>query len=555
MRSFLSQLRFQFVLRLFVLASVLLGSGAALAQVPDAGSLRQQIEREIRTPLPSRAAPVRPAEPDTLKLPDGVRLTVKAFRFVGNTRLSSDQLADAVRGWTGREIGFEGLRQATQMVANVYRKNDWIVRTFLPRQDVTDGVVTIQVVEARFAGARIEDPQPKRIRPAQVQAIFDAQQRRGAPLGSKALDRALLLADDLPGITVSGALEPGENDGETGVALTVRDQPLAVGQLALDNGGSRSTGRIRATASVSVDSPLRIGDQLRVDAFKAEGSGYYRLGYSLPVGAEGWRVGANASYFDYRLVSREFDALNARGNSTAMGLDASFPVLRSRLRNVYFNAAADFRRFENKAVGVVQSDYGVNSVSMGLAGNAYDNFGGGGASSGSLTVVHGHLRQGRPDPGENAAVAGGFKKIRYGASRQQAVTRNVTVSASANGQHSRARLDSSERFYLGGPGGVRAYNVNDGGGVRGQVANVEVQWRLPKAVVATAFYDWGRVSETTAGASQTLKGFGTSVGWTGPAGVNVKATWAARDGRGAPPHQPGPPKSRIWLQATVPFSY
>lgn len=542
------------LLHLILLGTILLGPVTALAQVPDAGALRQQIDREIRTPLPARAAPLRPTEPETLKLPDGVRLTVRAFRFVGNTRLSSERLADAVRGWTGREIGFDGLRQASQMVANVYRSAGWIVRSYLPRQDVTDGIVTIQVVEARFAGARIEDPPPTRIRPAQVQAIFDAQQRRGAPLGAKALDRALLLADDLPGVAVSGALEPGENDGETGIALTVQDQPLAVGQVTLDNGGSRSTGRVRATASLSVDSPLRIGDQLRADLLKAEGSGYYRLGYSLPVGAEGWRIGANASSFDYRLVSREFDALNARGNSTSMGLDASFPVLRSRLGNLYFNAAADFRRFENKAVGVVQSDYGVNSVSIGLAGNRYDNLGGGGASSGSLTVVHGHLRHGRLDPGENPAVAGGFKKIRYGASRQQAVTRNVTVTVSANGQHARSRLDSSERFYLGGPGGVRAYSVNEGGGVRGQVASVEAQWRLPKAVVATAFYDWGRVTETTAGGSQTLKGFGTSLGWTGPAGVNVKATWAARDGRGAPAHQPGPPKSRLWLQATVPFS-
>ena len=537
------------------LGTLLLGPVSAQAQVPDAGALRQQFDREVRTPLPAKAAPLRPAEPETLKLPDHVRLTVKAFRYVGNTRLSSEQLDDAVRGWTGREIGFEGLRQASQMVAAVYRNAGWIVRSYLPRQDVTDGVVTIQVVEAKFAGARTEGPAPKRIRPAQLQALFDASQQRGAPLSAPALDRALLLADDLPGITVSGALEPGEIDGETGIALAVRDEPLTVGQVALDNGGARSTGRVRAAASVRMDSPLGIGDQLRADVLKAEGSGYYRLGYSLPLGAEGWRVGANASWFDYRLVSREFSALNARGNSSALGLDASFPVLRSRLRNVYFNAATDFRRFENKAAGIVQSDYSVHAVSMGLSGNAYDDLGGGGASSGSLTVVHGQLRHGRLDPGENPGVAGGFKKIRYSALRQQTVTRKVSVTVSANGQHSRAQLDSSERFYLGGPGGVRAYGVNDGGGVRGQTASVEAHLRLPKAVVASAFYDWGQVSGTTAGSRQTLKGFGTSVAWTGPSGVNVKATWAARDGRGAPPHQPGPPKSRLWVQAVVPFAF
>jgi hemolysin activation/secretion protein len=538
------------------------GAGVALAQVvPDAGALQQQIERELRPSLPGRAAPLKPAEPAPLKLPDGVTISVKAFRFAGNTLLGDEQLRPVVQAWVGRKIGFVELQEAAQAVANAYRQAGWIVRAYLPAQDVTDGVVTIQVVEAVFSGVRLEGAEPLRLKLSTVLGYFDAQQKKGEPLNAEALDRALLLADDLPGVGVSAALEAGGAEGETGLALSLRDEPLVTGSFGADNEGARATGAQRETLAVNVNSPLRLGDLLRADVLHAQGNDYYRLAYSVPLGADGWRGGVNASTFDYRVIAPEFASLNSHGDSASEGFDLSYPLLRSRLKNLYLNLSYEDKRFRNYANNTTQSDYAVREWTVGLTGNLYDNLAGGGSNNFSLSWVGGRVDQGRRDAGENAALAGRFGKLRYDASRQQVLTPNLALSGALSGQYAGKDLDTSERFYLGGANGVRAYPVNEGSGSDGQLARVELRWTFQPSLTLSPFYDWGRVTNYRASPDYDLKGYGLSLTWFAPYGVNLKASWATRDGNNPNPTTTGKDqdgsleRNRIWLSLNIPFDF
>ena len=531
--------------------------------LPDAGALRQQFERPLMPPLPPSATPLPVAPPAPLALPDGVQLPVQAFRFAGNTLLTDAQLQPAVQPWAGRTLGFAELQQATQAVANTYRAAGWIVRAYLPQQDVTEGVVTIQVVEAVFAGARLEGDAPTRIDPAIALALAHAQQPAGLPMNADALDRALLLADDLPGVSASGALEPGAQDGQTALALRLADEPLLQADVGVDNAGARATGSRRATLSATLNSPLRMGDRLRADLLHSRGADYARVGWSLPVGSDGWRVGANASWLDYDVVAPEFAALHAEGNSTSFGLEASYPLLRARLRNLYFTAALDDKRFRNRANATTQSSYAVRGATLGLAGNLYDKLGGGGANSFSLGWTEGRLAQRQVDPGENPALAGRFGVLRYALARQQVLTPEWALAGALSGQHASRDIDSSQRFYLGGPNGVRAYPVNEGSGSRGQLVSAELRWRALPALSVSGFYDWGHVSNpgspTNNSDSTTLKGHGASVAWSGPKDITLKATWARRDGANPNASATGRDqdgslrRNRFWLMASVAF--
>ena len=545
----------------FVFGLALLFQGLAHAQVPpDAGAIRQQIERQLpQQPLPASAAPLEVESTAPLVLPDDVRLTVKSFRIAGNTLLPDVQLQPVVQPWVGRPVGFADLQQATQAVANAFRDAGWIVRAYLPQQDITEGVVLIRVIESVFSGVRLAEPLPTLVRPAIITEHIKAQQKPDKPLNAKALDRGLLLADDLPGVTVSGVLEPGASQGQTALVLKARDEPRFDGEVGVDNGGARSTGAVRGTVSAGWNSPLGRGDRARVDALKSSGSSYGRLGYNLPVGADGWRVGVNSSWLDYRLVGSEFSSLKANGNSSSVGLEASYPLLRQRMRNLYLTMAADERRFSNEANTMRQSKYRVAGFTAGLSGNLYDTLGGGGANSAMLSWAHGRVRQGSPDVGENPAYAGAFNKLRFAVSRQQTLTSTLSAFGAISGQYASKALDSSERFYLGGPNGVRAYPVNEAGGSRAEMVNLELRWRLPKGVTATALYDWGRVGNHGAGPDYNLKGGGMSLGWTGPRGISVKATVAVRTGKNPNPTATGMDQDgsrhrvRGWLQASVPF--
>ena len=262
-------------------------SAVAQAQArPDAGAMQQQIDRERMQALPPKGGLERPAEPPAMRPSGGVAVTVTAFRFAGNTLLRSEQLSPAVEGYLNRPLDFSELQKAAAAVATAYREAGWIVRAYLPRQDITGGTVTIQIVEAVFGGLRLEGPKPSRESSYHVMDMIEAQQKVGEPLNADALDRALLLASDLPGVTVSGSLGEGKRSGETDLVVKFADKPLIIGDAALDNTGSRSTGPARFAGNLSINSPFGAGELVTTnfihtqknDQLASDGSDYVRMG-------------------------------------------------------------------------------------------------------------------------------------------------------------------------------------------------------------------------------------------------------------------------------------
>jgi hemolysin activation/secretion protein len=499
------------------------------------------------------------APPAPLQTAPGQQVTVKSVRFVGNTLLGTEPLAAVVQPYLNKPQSLAQLQEAADAVTQVYRQAGWVVRAYLPQQDLTDGVLTIQVIEAVFSGAVLDGPDSKRVDFAQITRIFNKQQAVGQPLNADALDRALLLADDLPGVSVSGSLVAGQKDGETGIALKLGDEALLTGDASADNTGARSTGNARASVNLMLNSALHLGDQASASAVHTEGSDYLRLGVSAPLGSNGWRVGGSASDLRYHIISPEFVALQSQGSSASVGLEASVPLLRSRSNNVYLSLNADHKTFHNESNATVQSDYVSRSTSVGLSGNSFDNWGGGGANSASLTWVSGNVGLGSLDAAENAALEGLFTKLRYTLGRQQVVTEDLSAYAALSGQLASQVLDSSEKFNLGGASGVRAYPSSEGSGSRGQLLNLELRWRVLQNMTLTGFYDWGSVANLDASPSYSLQGAGLGVSWQSAQGFNVKAVWAHRLGSNPNPTATGNDQdgslseNRWWLTASLPF--
>lgn len=542
----------------------------ALAQ-PDAGALRQQIEQGQPQPLPRKAIPLRPLEPESLKAPDGLTVTVKEFRFVGNTLLSAEQLASALASYLDHPVGMIELRQAAAAVAETYRQAGWTVRAYLPRQEIASGIVTIQIVEAVFSGATLDDGPPLRLSPSIALGMIESAQAKGEHLNADAIERALLLIDDLPGVTVAGNLRPGRNQGETELALKLSDEPLLRAEAGIDNTGSRSTGAERLVANLAINSPLGQGDLLSANLLHTAGSDYLRAGFTVPVGVEGWRVGINGSTLGYRLIAAEFLALNGKGTSDSVGVEASYPIIRSRLRNLALLLNHDRKTFDNQANGATTSRYRLASTSVGLAGNLFDNLGGGGANAANLVFTAGDLNlDGSPTQATDATTtraAGAYDKWRYTLSRQQVITGELSFYGLLSGQVSGRNLDSSEKFYLGGANGVRAYPASEGGGSEGQMLNLELRWRLPEGFSLTAFHDWGEVrvnrDNDFAGAASpnvfSLQGAGLALGWQAASGLTARITWARRRGENTNPSATGLDqdgslvRDRLWASVTLPF--
>jgi hemolysin activation/secretion protein len=549
---------------------LLAGASVAHAQTrPDAGTVRQQIEQQQHAALPPEG-PQQFAPPPPLQSIGGTTVTVHRFTFAGNTLLSNDDLLPVVVRFLDRPLDFNELQNAAIAVATAYRKAGWVVRVYLPQQDVTGGTVAIQIIEATFGKAIVEG-QSKRISASRLQQMVDAAQNPGKPVSADALDRALLLIGDLPGLSASGHLAEGRNPGETDLVVALTDTHLITGDVTVDNTGSRFTGAGRVIVDASLDSALGIGDRADVTLLHTQGSDYQRLAYSLPVGSDGWRVGAHGTHLSYRIVTEDFAALDARGTSTDFGLDSSYPLIRSRLKNLYFSAGVEDQRFNNQSAGETSSRYSIQDGTLGLYGNLFDMFGGGGANSASLTFMEGHVGLG-DSPNETADALttdtqGSFQKFSLTLSRTQTVTERFSLYGSLSGQLSNKNLDSSQKLYLGGASGVRAYPADEGGGSEGVLLNLEARERLPAGFNVVGFFDWGSVrvnkDNDFVGAGSPniidLKGAGLSVGWAARFGLSLKATVARRIGTNPNPTSTGDDQdgshveNRVWVQATMPF--
>lgn len=532
--------------------------------LPDAGSLRQQIEQQREPHLPQAVRPERVTPPPEIKAPAGMTLRPLAFRFAGNQLLSAEQLAPALADFIGRDLDFSGLQRAANAVAGAYREAGWIVRVYLPEQDISAGVVTLQVLEARFGGLRFEGTPSKTVMGSELQAYFLTQQTSGQFLNANALDRALLLADDLAGVSVAGTLAPGANEGQTDLVLQTTDEHFVYGDIGLDNTGARATGSNRVMANLNINSPGGRGELLSMSLLHSQGSDYGRVALTVPDGHNGLRLGISATSMSYKVIDGPGynSTSQIQGKSGSMGIDWSYPLVRARMHNLYFSGALENKSFYTRDTQV-RSDYETNSLRLGLSGNRFDDLGGGGANSASVQLLRGQLASmqahslldtiGRP-----------YSKLNYSFSRQQTLADAHSLLLSLQGQHATQMLDSSEKLYIGGAQTVRAYPASELGGERGQVLSAEWRWRLDTAWVLSAFVDHGRVlalptSTSESAKSMTLRGQGLSLSWQGPKGINSKLTWAHRSGHNPRPTSTGSDGDgtlkldRFWLTTSLPF--
>ena len=532
--------------------------------------MEQQLQQGRRADLPRLLSPPAPA-PSGDKAPaaQGPAISVQRFEVVGSNLLSPEQIKAATAPFVNRPIGIAGLQEAADALATAFRDAGWLVRTYVPEQDFVDGKVTIRAEPAVLGRLDYQAQSLKRLPLKLVEDILNKAVQVGQPIRVDQLNRALLLADDLVGVTVSGLLREGDKPGQTDVVLSVAEEPALFGEAALDNWGSNSTGATRLSSNINGNSLLGLGDLSTLNAIATEGSTYVRLGATLPVGNNGLRIGLNVSDMRYRVLTAQFSAF--RGDSNVYGADISYPLVRSRQYNLYAKAAADIKTMNNYNGSLLNSANTSKVATLGLSGNLFDAWFGGGASSASLNYHRGSIAldsaaaQSSSDTAQRSA--GSYDKWRFSLSRQQELARNLTLFISGSGQRAGRNLDSSEKFYLGGPTAVRAYPNSEGGGDNGHMLTAELRWRALPGWVITGFADAGQITinrdNNFAGASALnsyrLAGAGLGLSWQASRDLVLKSTVAQRIGSNPNPTATGNDqdgtlvKTRLWISATLSF--
>ncbi len=180
------------------LALPLVAAAQPVTTVPDAGSVTRQIETARPVAPAPQAVSTTTSRPPAPK-PGATTVRVQAFVFRGHTALDEAVLQAALAPWRDTPLDYAGLQSAADQVAATYRAHGRMASASLRRQDVTDGVVAIDILEARYAGARIGGRAPTRVAPERLLAMVAAHLKAGALLDTDAMNRALMLMDTARG--------------------------------------------------------------------------------------------------------------------------------------------------------------------------------------------------------------------------------------------------------------------------------------------------------------------------------------------------------------------
>jgi hemolysin activation/secretion protein len=264
---------------------------------------REQLEREpdVRLPRDSAQGVERPdgAEPDT---------PCFAIRTLSLHGQDADRFAFALQAVPGHEqwttqpacLGVRGIGRILRQVQNALVERGYVTtRIFAEPQDLTSGELRLTVIPGRIRAVQLDDG-----------ATHRGTLRNALPTGPgqlldlRDIEQALENLKRVPSADADIQIVPGDKPGDSDLQIQWRQgRPWRLA-ASLDDAGSRSTGRIQGSLTLSYDHWWTLNDLFYLTLNSSvgghalpQGTDGHTVHYSLPWGY--WLASATVSHSDY----------------------------------------------------------------------------------------------------------------------------------------------------------------------------------------------------------------------------------------------------------------
>jgi hemolysin activation/secretion protein len=459
---------------------------------------RDEEERPHRREAPRLAAPA-PGQAAATAEP----ITPGAMYVEGATELAPADFAPAVEPYLGRPLGDEELRALTRDVAEVARRAGFGLATaWVPRQSLVAGVLRVQVDEGRIDAVEVS---------GNARAAVEARLSglaTGRPLRTAELERRLLLAGDMPGVSL-GRAQVVRREGRNILTLEATIDRVR-GYASVDNSGSGPVGPIRARLAVDFNSIAIGGDRLSVGGVvtpvQPREFQYGEISYSAPVGRHGTEVSV-AAYAGHSDPGASLRDQDVAGLSTQAEVRVTHPLLRSRAASLWGSVGVSVRDSTLDQQGARVRDDRIVTASAVLSGNAR-------VAGGRLRVRLAYVQgldllnaTARGDPLASRGDAGGpFSKVEFWTEYERSFGGGFGIDLRGAGQLASRPLLASEEMGLGGRQFLRGFDYWEHSGDEGAVISGELRYDmrrgLPGPLTRLQLYlyaDAGRVTNLAGG--------------------------------------------------------
>jgi len=251
------------------------------------------------------------------------RLDIRAYEVTGDTLLTMDALRAVLVKNTGTNLTLTNILTARSDLQAEYLKRGFTtVRVTLPPQQVTNGIVKVQVFEGRLA--EIEVTHNRYFSSNNVRRALPSLQTNTilvSPVFQAELDRANANQDR----QIWPEIEPGPTEGTSLLNLVVKDRLPLHGKIDFNNQNSPGTPDLRVNSSLAYQNLWQLEHSVGVqygfspETYKTGDSwnfydrplvANYGAFYRLPLGpfnSLGEEVAKNRANFGYDEASRKFN--------------------------------------------------------------------------------------------------------------------------------------------------------------------------------------------------------------------------------------------------------
>ncbi len=294
--------------------------------------------------------------PCALDRPDyqDIRLTLRGAEFGGLERAPGVSLDEAFASYVGRELPISVLCDIRARANAILRREGYLATVEIPEQNLADGIPEFRIVFGRLAAVRVRgDAGPSERTIARYLEKLIEQ----PVFNSRAAERYLLLATDLPGIEVRLSLRPavgGEPGDLIGEIAVVRQRGAL--DVNVQNLGSEALGRFGGTLRGEVYDLTGLGDRTFVTAFTTLDfveQQTFQIGHDFAIGGEGLRLGTSLTYSTAE-PDTGLTGFDLGSETIIASLFASYPLQRSRQSSAFLNVGID----------IIDQDVEVNTIAL-----------------------------------------------------------------------------------------------------------------------------------------------------------------------------------------------
>ncbi|SHK24505.1 Hemolysin activation/secretion protein [Selenomonas ruminantium] len=462
----------------------------------------------------------------------------------GNLKLDKAAMEEIAKPYGKQVTDMGKLSALTEELTRYVRSHGYpSALVYLPAQEVERATLKVAVLPGQIGKVNINNQSS--LSDKTVQRLLKGI-RSGDIITSRSIEKALFNVNDLAGVKAAGVLSPGQQSGTSDLTVTVTNTKKSQTLLYAENYGNKNTGRYRYGLQETLNNLSGQGDMLRIGALISNKDlrNYY-VTYEVPTGRSGTIAGLGFSHMNY-----ETNILGMEGKADTLSVYGRTPLIHTSKHYLAATYGYDYRKLKDEIANFnLNPDRHTHGVHVGLMGSerrpgsflGYD-----------VTLTRGTASLDSADARAiygNARTEGSFTKTNLRLSAVHDLRHNFDILVKAQGQWTNRNLDSSEKIYLGGAQGVRAYPQGEGSGDEGILATAELRYhtKVP-GLMLSCYLDGGNVHHIKNMVGSThLLGWGLGVTYSRPQNFFARFDYARRIGTPDNVGNESLAKQRMWF--------